>query len=126
MRLLIYGGSFNPPHRGHVDALRTAAEHLRPDEILVIPAGIPPHKTLSEDSPSPEQRLRLCQLAFREIPGVQISDLELRREGKSYTVDTLREIRRSCRYLELSGDPDFNREYPEQMLFYEEDDEEWN
>ena len=40
--------------------------------------------------------------------------------------DTLREIRRSCRYLELSGDPDFNREYPEQMLFYEEDDEEWN
>ena len=93
MRLLIYGGSFNPPHRGHVDALRTAAEHLCPDEILVIPAGIPPHKILSEDSPSPEERLRLCQLAFREIPGVQISDLELRREGKSYTVDTLRELK---------------------------------
>ncbi len=103
MRLLIYGGSFNPPHRGHVDALRTAAEHLRPDEILVIPAGIPPHKILAENSPSPEDRLRLCQLAFREIPGARISDLELRREGKSYTVDTLRELK---------------ERYPEAELFF--------
>ncbi len=94
MRLLIYGGSFNPPHLGHTDALRTAAEHLSPDRILVIPAGIPPHKTLADGTPSPEDRLRLCRMAFGSVPGAEISDMELRREGKSYTVDTLRQIRR--------------------------------
>ncbi len=101
MRLLIYGGSFNPPHRGHVDALRTAAEQIRPDRILVIPAGIPPHKILAEGSPAAEDRLRLCRLAFSEIPGAEVSDLELRREGKSYTVDTLRELRQTMPEAEL-------------------------
>ena len=93
MRLLIYGGSFNPPHRGHVYALRQAAEVLSPDRILVIPAGIPPHKILADGSPDPDTRLELCRLAFSAVPGAEVSDLELRREGKSYTVDTLREIR---------------------------------
>ena len=101
MKVLIYGGSFNPPHLGHVDALRTAAEHIRPDRILVIPAGIPPHKTLAEGSPTAEQRLKLCQLAFQDIPGAEVTDLELRREGKSYTVDTLRELRQRMPEAEL-------------------------
>ncbi len=101
MRLLIYGGSFNPPHLGHVDALRTAAEHIRPDRILVIPAGIPPHKVLAEGSPAAEERLRLCELAFGDVPGAEVTDLELRREGKSYTVDTLRELRQTFPEAEL-------------------------
>lgn len=92
MRVLIYGGSFNPPHRGHVEALRAAAETLKPDEILVIPAGMPPHKELAGGSPPPLERLRLCQLAFGDIPGVSVSDLEFRRDGKSYTVETLRQV----------------------------------
>ena len=89
MRLLIYGGTFNPPHLGHADALRCAAEELRADRVLVVPAGIPPHKALAEGSPAPEQRLRLCELAFENA---EITPIELRREGKSYTVDTLRRI----------------------------------
>lgn len=98
MRLLIYGGTFNPPHLGHADALRCAAEELRADRVLVIPAGIPPHKALAEGSPSPEERLTLCSLAF---PGTEVSPMELRREGKSYTVDTLREISAAAPDAEL-------------------------
>jgi nicotinate-nucleotide adenylyltransferase len=93
MRIAVYGGSFNPPHRGHVEAAKTVARELRPDRFLIIPAGIPPHKALAEDSPSGEQRMDLCRLAFSEIPGAEISDIELRREGKSYSYDTVLQLR---------------------------------
>ena len=92
MRVLIYGGSFNPPHLGHGEALRAAADALQPDRCMVIPAKMPPHKDLDENSPAPEQRLELSRLAFSDIAHAEVSDLELRREGKSYTVFTLREI----------------------------------
>lgn len=103
MRILIYGGSFNPPHLGHEDALRAARKALRPDKTLVIPAGIPPHKALTDNSPDAEERLRLTELAFADVPDVQVSDLELRREGKSYTVETLRQL---------------HKEWPEAELFF--------
>lgn len=89
MRIAIYGGSFNPPHIGHAEAARAAYKALAPDKFLVIPANTPPHKELEELSPSPAQRLEFCRLAFGDIPGVEISDMELRREGKSYTADTV-------------------------------------
>ena len=93
MRLCIYGGSFNPPHLGHVAAVRAAQSALPLDEVRLMPAAIPPHKQLAAGSPSPEARLALCRLAFGELPGVTVSDLELKREGKSYTVDTVRALR---------------------------------
>lgn len=92
MRVLIYGGSFNPPHAGHLSALRSAWDALQPDRCLVVPAGSPPHKELSPGSPTGPERLELCRLAFGEIPHTEFSDIELQREGKSYTVETLREI----------------------------------
>ena len=92
MRVLIYGGSFNPPHLGHESALQSAAAALHPEKILVIPAGMPPHKQLAEGSPGAEGRLRLSQLAFEDQEGAEVLDLELVRLGKSYTVDTIREI----------------------------------
>ena len=92
--MLIYGGSFNPPHLGHVDALRCAVDALRPDRALVIPAGMPPHKELAQGSPGPADRLTLCRLAFSAVEGAEVSDLELRRDGKSYTVETLRTLRK--------------------------------
>ena len=98
MRLLIYGGTFNPPHLGHADALLCAAAALGADRTLVVPAGIPPHKALAEGSPSAEERLRLCELAFAEA---DVTPMELQREGKSYTVDTLREISRENPRAEL-------------------------
>lgn len=93
MKIAVYGGSFNPPHLGHVEAARTVAEALRPDKFLIIPDHLPPHKEMFADSPTPEQRMELCALAFAAIPGAEISDMEIRREGKSYTADTVDRLR---------------------------------
>ena len=93
MRIAVYGGSFNPPHLGHVEAAKTVARTLAPDRFLIVPAAVPPHKALAEDSPSPEQRMELCRMAFAEIPGGEISDVELRRGGRSYTFNTVSELR---------------------------------
>ena len=93
MKLAIYGGSFNPPHLGHAAAIRAVQEAVQPDELRVIPAATPPHKQLAAGSPSADERLRLTELAFGGMPGVRVSDMELRREGKSYTADTIRALR---------------------------------
>ena len=93
MRIAVYGGSFNPPHLGHVEAAKTVVNALAPDRFLIVPASIPPHKALAADSPAAERRMELCRLAFVGIPGAEISDIELRREGKSYTYDTILQLR---------------------------------
>lgn len=95
MRIVVYGGSFNPPHLGHVEAARTVSAELAPDKFLIIPTNVSPHKKLAEGSPEPQARLEMCRLAFADIPGAEISDMELRREGKSYTAQTVEELRRS-------------------------------
>ncbi len=92
MRIVIYGGSFNPPHCGHVEAALTVQKQLKPDKLLIIPASIPPHKALAEQSPSSQERLLLTKLAFSEIPEAEISDIEILREGKSYSADTLEQL----------------------------------
>ncbi len=101
MKIAFYGGSFNPPHLGHVEAARSVAAQLRPDRFLIIPANIPPHKELADDSPSAQQRLELCRLAFADVPGAEVSDLELRREGKSYSYDTVRSLQEEYGDCEL-------------------------
>lgn len=93
MRIALYGGSFNPPHLGHAEAAYTVYEELKPDKLLIIPANIPPHKEMEEGCPSAEERLELCRLAFAEIPGAEVSDIEVRREGRSYTADTVEQLR---------------------------------
>lgn len=93
MNIAIYGGSFNPPHLGHLDAAATAAEQLCPDRLLIIPDNENPQKETEPGSPSAEQRLELCKLAFRSIPGAEVSDMELSRGGKSYTAETLEHLR---------------------------------
>lgn len=95
MRIVVYGGSFNPPHLGHVEAARTVSAELAPDKFLIIPTNVSPHKILAEGSPEPRARLEMCRLAFADIPGAEISDMELRREGKSYTAQTVEELRHS-------------------------------
>ena len=93
MKIAIYGGSFNPPHLGHVEVAMTVYRELSPDIFFIVPDNEPPHKELEEGSPSAQQRLELCELAFSEIPEVQVSDMELIREGKSYTADTITKLR---------------------------------
>lgn len=100
MKTGIYGGTFSPPHIGHVAAARAFLSAMQLDELLIIPALIPPHKDI--DYPDdPKKRLEMCRLAFGEIDKVSICDVELRRTGKSYTVDTLTELSRDGRELFL-------------------------
>ena len=95
MRIGVYGGSFNPPHTGHVLAAAELIEKLELDKLLIVPAADPPHKSLALGSPGPLDRLALCRAAFAEVKGAELCDIEVRREGKSYTVDTLAELRRA-------------------------------
>ena len=92
-RIGIYGGTFNPPHLGHIRAAEHALWALKLDQLLMIPASDPPHKTLEADAPSPEQRFTMLQLSAAGIPGVEVSDLELRRGGESFTYDTVMQLR---------------------------------
>ena len=100
-RIGIYGGSFNPPHLGHIFAARKARQLLGFDKILLIPAAIPPHKAVAEGSPDGETRFALTQLAIAGETGMEVSRIELDRPGPSYTVDTLRELRESYPQDEL-------------------------
>ena len=90
-RIGIYGGTFSPPHNGHVAAARAFMEQRWLDFLYVIPTALPPHKEM-EVQVDAAQRLEMCRLAFSGMEGVYVSDLELRRGGRSYTVDTLREL----------------------------------
>ena len=101
MKIAIYGGTFNPPHRGHVESLQAVYEQAKPDRVLVIPASIPPHKELAADSPDAEKRLELTRLAFKELPYAEVTDMELTRTGKSYTSDTVAELLRKYPDAEL-------------------------
>ena len=95
MKIGIYGGSFNPPHLGHQNAAVEAAEKCALDKLLLIPAGIPPHKMLSADAAGADDRLAMTRLMGEQITldtgvKVTVSDMEIARGGKSYTADTLR------------------------------------
>ena len=93
MRIAFYGGSFNPPHAGHVRCAQAAAEFLLPDLFLIVPDYLPPHKQLAENSPPPGARLEMCRIAFRSVTAACVSDLELQRIGRSYTSDTMKALR---------------------------------
>ena len=91
MRLGIFGGTFNPPHLGHLICAQEAHLQLGLDAVMLMPARIPPHKAV-DDEPGPGHRLELCRLAAAGDARLDVSDLEMGREGPSYTVDTLKEL----------------------------------
>ena len=88
----IYGGTFNPVHDGHVSLCRQCMDALSLDRMIVIPANVPPHKQAQELA-SGKERMEMLSLAFQNEKNVVVSDIEQKRQGKSYTIDTLREIR---------------------------------
>lgn len=92
MKLGIFGGTFDPPHIGHLIAAEDAAQALELDRVLFVPARTPPHKQHRNISPA-DVRLRMLQAAVASNERFEVSDVELRRAGPSYTVDTLRELR---------------------------------
>jgi len=102
MRIGIYGGTFNPPHLGHIRGAQAAAKALCLDRLLLIPSYISPHKQLPEHSPAPCQRLEMVRLAAQGKPELSVSSMELDREGTSFTYQTVEQLR---------------EQYPEAQLF---------
>jgi nicotinate-nucleotide adenylyltransferase len=90
--LTIFGGTFDPVHVGHLIVARAAAEQLGLDRVTLMPTSSPPHKASARASG--EHRLEMLRLAVADDPRFEVSDLELRREGPSYTYDTLQDLRK--------------------------------
>jgi nicotinate-nucleotide adenylyltransferase len=88
----ILGGTFNPPHIGHLVCAQEARTQLGLDCVLLMPVAVPPHKEIAAADPGGDVRLELCRLAAVDEEGVDVSDLEIQRGGASYTVDTLRHV----------------------------------
>jgi nicotinate-nucleotide adenylyltransferase len=100
LRLGILGGTFNPPHNGHLTCARAALEELRLDRVVLVPVGIAPHKEIEHDAGA-QARYEMCERAASGDPGLAVSRMEIDREGPSYTVDTLRSIREDSPGQEL-------------------------
>lgn len=95
MKLGLYGGAFNPIHRCHLLVAETARARLGLDSVIFIPTGDPPHKPPTDFFPAPH-RLEMVRLAIEPFPYFQVSDVETRRPEKSYSIDTVNEIKRSA------------------------------
>ena len=101
-RIGIYGGTFNPPHVGHIQAAKAAVEALGLTKLLLIPDRIAPHKIMPGNSATPEQRLEMLRLATADCPRMEVSDIELNREGPSYTYETILQLRKEYPEAELT------------------------
>ena len=100
-RIGIYGGTFNPPHIGHIQAAKQAVKTLQLDKLLLIPDRVAPHKELPDNSPSPWQRLDMLRIAAGQDPALEVSDIELNREGPSYTYETVAQLKECYPQAEL-------------------------
>ncbi|HUQ47527.1 MAG TPA: nicotinate-nucleotide adenylyltransferase [Gemmatimonadaceae bacterium] len=101
MRLGLFGGSFNPPHIGHLLVAVDACEALGLDKLIIMPAAANPLKAKALGGTSPAQRLEMTRLAFAADSRFEVSDMEIGRGGLSYTVDTLEELARNYEGAEL-------------------------
>jgi nicotinate-nucleotide adenylyltransferase len=102
-RVAVFGGSFNPIHYGHLLLADQVQEILGLDRVLFVPVGMPPHKGQSELAPAPD-RHAMVALAIAGHPAFAVSDLELRRPGLSYTIETIRALRAASGALQAAGE----------------------
>ena len=100
MKTAFFGGTFDPVHAGHLSLAREVLKQGRADRILFVPAPSPPHKEIQRITPF-EHRLKMVQLAIGNEPCFSWSDLERHRSGKSYTIDTLKELSAGGEYGEI-------------------------
>jgi len=101
VRVGIYGGTFNPPHIGHENSAREAAEQLGLDLLVIVPVGIPPHKPLPEETPCADIRLFMTHNSFNKTPKTIVSNIEISNPGPSYTVETVSVIKQIYPEAEL-------------------------
>ena len=92
-KIAIFGGTFNPVHVGHVNLVCAVNKIYNFDKIIIIPTGIPPHKS-APNLPKGEERIAMCKQAFSELSNLEVSDMEIASEGKSYTIDTIGKLRK--------------------------------
>ena len=93
MKSAILGGSFNPVHNGHLNLARDVLTRTAYEQVVLVPAGAPPHKTLSSGADDAD-RLEMLRLATAGMNGVTVWDGELNRPGRSYTIDTVRQLQK--------------------------------
>ena len=98
-KIAVFGGTFNPPHNGHVHLLNAFLQRMHFDKVLIVPTALPPHKKAA-DLVSGEHRLQMCRLAF---PTAEICNIEIKNGGKNYTADTLEHLK---------------NEYPDAVLYF--------
>lgn len=96
----VFGGTFNPVHNGHVEMANAVCALPYVEKLVIIPTYKPPHKT-SNDLASGEHRMNMCRLAFAELEKAEVSDIEQKRGGSSYTYDTLMELKKTYNSLAL-------------------------
>ncbi len=99
-RIAIYGGTFDPVHHGHLITAQSVLELRNLDKIIFVPSFISPHKQDIKSSPA-EHRVNMLKLAIENVPCFEWSDIEINRESVSYTLDTLKEMRRQYDHIEL-------------------------
>ena len=92
MRIGLFGGTFNPIHRGHLWAASEVIKRFNLDQFFLIPAALPPHKTPGAVA-NADDRLEMIHLAIADLSGLTVSDVELNRPGPSYTIDTVRHFK---------------------------------
>jgi nicotinate-nucleotide adenylyltransferase len=93
MRIGLFGGTFNPVHRCHLEAATQTQRRLRLDRVLFIPSADPPHKLSMSLAPA-RQRLEMVRIAIMDMPAFQVSDVEMRRPSKSYSIETVHELQK--------------------------------
>ncbi len=89
----LFGGTFNPVHTGHLQVIQEAKESFNLDPIFIVPSAVPPHKE-SGDVADPKDRLEMTRLAFLGLDGFIVSDIEISRSGPSYTIDTVKQLKK--------------------------------
>jgi len=106
MKVLLFGGTFDPPHKGHLNNLAAAIRLVQPDKAVVMPAGTPPHKAASTTPGA--IRLEMCRCFEAVSPAVEVSDWEIRQGGRSYTIHTVEMLQKNDPdaqlYLSLGSD----------------------
>jgi nicotinate-nucleotide adenylyltransferase len=99
-RIGILGGTFDPPHNGHIAIAKAALSECELQKVLFIPAKYPPHKPVDKVTPE-RDRVQMLELAIKDYSEFEMSDIELKREGPSYTIDTLQEIKKLYSGVEI-------------------------
>ena len=92
MKIGMFGGSFNPIHNGHIELAKAMYKELKLDKLLIMPSYIPPHKFV-DSAAFPDQRFEMCCLAAKDIDSFEVSNIEIKRQGASYTYLTLKELK---------------------------------